>query len=176
MSGGPATVDRWLVLAVLALAAAFVLTVLAWLAVGREMLELMVQVQVMERLLRASPERSSVGPHSAEMELASRAGSPGRVDLRGGSIEMEVLATAYSPEDPGVGNITRSGIPVDRGVVAVDPDVIPLGSYEVWAYLSDGSCREIGYEIPGATYPDWEDTLEAWEKALEEREDEGEEG
>lgn len=128
MNGGLSMTDRWLVLAVLALAAAFVLTVLAWLAVGREMLELMTQVQATERLLHALPDRSPIGIRSAETEPVSRAGSPGRVNLRGGSIEMEVLVTAYSPEDPGVGNITRSGIPVDRGVVAVDPQVIPVGS------------------------------------------------
>lgn len=105
-------------MAVLALAAAFVLTVLAWLTVGLEMLDLMVQVQALERALRR-PEVMPVSRGDA---------GPGMVDLRGGKFELEVLATAYSPDDPGVGSVTRSGIPVDHGVVAVDPDVIPIGS------------------------------------------------
>lgn|GEM_PF-4520208 len=122
--GGVSAVDRWLVLAVLALAAAFLLTVLAWIALGREMLELMTQVQAVERLLRAEDRMEDGGDHAGPV---SRGGGPGRVNLRGG-VEMEVLVTAYSPEDPGVGGITRSGIPVDRGIVAVDPQVIPVGS------------------------------------------------
>ena len=41
-------------------------------------------------------------------------------------IEME--ATAYTPDDGGGHGITASGIPARRGVVAVDPRVIPLGT------------------------------------------------
>lgn len=41
---------------------------------------------------------------------------------------LEVTVTAYSPEDPGVDDTTYTGLPVDIGVVAVDPSVIPLGS------------------------------------------------
>lgn len=39
-----------------------------------------------------------------------------------------VLVTAYSPEDPGVNDITATGDKVKRGVVAVDPRIIPLRS------------------------------------------------
>ncbi len=41
-------------------------------------------------------------------------------------INME--ATAYTPWDEGCIGITKMGIPAKRGVVAVDPDVVPLGS------------------------------------------------
>ena len=37
-------------------------------------------------------------------------------------------ATAYLPSDGGGSGITATGMPARRGVVAVDPDVIPLGS------------------------------------------------
>ena len=37
-------------------------------------------------------------------------------------------ASAYLPSDGGGSGITASGIPARRGVVAVDPNVIPLGS------------------------------------------------
>ena len=45
MTGNPSMADRWLVMAVLALAAALVLSVLAWFAVGREMVEVMSEVR-----------------------------------------------------------------------------------------------------------------------------------
>ncbi len=41
---------------------------------------------------------------------------------------MMMVATAYSPEEPGLSNHTASGMLATRGVVAVDPRVIPLGT------------------------------------------------
>ena len=38
-------------------------------------------------------------------------------------------ATAYSPEQPYLSPYTFSGIPFTTGIVAVDPSVIPLGTY-----------------------------------------------
>lgn len=39
-----------------------------------------------------------------------------------------VEATAYSPQQPNLSNYTATGIRATRGVVAVDPSVIPLGT------------------------------------------------
>ena len=39
-----------------------------------------------------------------------------------------VEATAYSPFDPGVGTYTARGNVVRRGIIAVDPSFIPLGT------------------------------------------------
>jgi len=41
---------------------------------------------------------------------------------------MNMEATAYLPTDGSAAGITAMGIPATYGVVAVDPDVIPLGS------------------------------------------------
>lgn len=41
---------------------------------------------------------------------------------------MSMEATAYLPTDGGGAGITAMGIPATYGIVAVDPDVIPLGS------------------------------------------------
>ncbi|MDK2784864.1 MAG: hypothetical protein PWR11_730 [Bacillota bacterium] len=40
---------------------------------------------------------------------------------------LDMVATAYCPQDEG-GNFTALGLPARRGVVAVDPRVIPLGT------------------------------------------------
>lgn len=45
---------------------------------------------------------------------------------RGRAIEVE--ATAYSPDEPGLGDTTAMGTKVRKGVIAVDPDFIPLGT------------------------------------------------
>jgi uncharacterized protein YabE (DUF348 family) len=39
---------------------------------------------------------------------------------------LNVTATAYSSQDPGVGSTTRLGKPLRKGVIAVDPSVIPF--------------------------------------------------
>lgn len=41
---------------------------------------------------------------------------------------LQMVATAYSPEEPGLDDHTASGMRATRGVVAVDPRVIPLGT------------------------------------------------
>jgi resuscitation-promoting factor RpfB len=42
---------------------------------------------------------------------------------------MRVVATAYSADEPGATSATASGVRAERGVIAVDPDVIPLGTH-----------------------------------------------
>ena len=41
---------------------------------------------------------------------------------------MSMEATAYLPTDGGVSGLTATGIPARHGIVAVDPNVIPLGT------------------------------------------------
>lgn len=41
---------------------------------------------------------------------------------------MQVEATAYSPQDPGLGKYTARGNLVTYGIISVDPNVIPLGT------------------------------------------------
>ncbi len=42
--------------------------------------------------------------------------------------KMNFEATAYSSADPGCGEYTRNGNKLRRGYIAVDPDIIPLGT------------------------------------------------
>lgn len=41
---------------------------------------------------------------------------------------VELVATKYTTGEPGVGNVTYTGVTVRTGAVAVDPNVIPLGT------------------------------------------------
>jgi 3D (Asp-Asp-Asp) domain-containing protein/uncharacterized protein YabE (DUF348 family) len=42
---------------------------------------------------------------------------------------LHVVATAYSAAEPGASSSTASGVRAERGVIAVDPRVIPLGTH-----------------------------------------------
>ncbi len=52
---------------------------------------------------------------------------------------LTMTATAYNSAEPGLGDTTATGTPVRVGEVAVDPSVIPLGSW-LWVqgYSTDG--------------------------------------
>lgn len=63
--------------------------------------------------------------------------------------EMLVTATAYTMSDPGVDDTTYSGLPVDLGVIAVDPKVIPLGSVVHVEGYGYAVCLDVGGAIKG---------------------------
>ncbi len=65
---------------------------------------------------------------------------------------IECTATAYDPspeENGGWGGMSATGIPLQKGVVAVDPSVIPLGS-RVYIEAPDGSWS-YGYAVAADT-------------------------
>jgi 3D (Asp-Asp-Asp) domain-containing protein len=78
---------------------------------------------------------------------------------------MMMVATAYSPQEPGLDDHTASGMRATKGVVAVDPRVIPLGTrLNVEGY---GNCiaGDTGSAIKGNRIDVCYDTLEemnAW--------------
>lgn len=65
---------------------------------------------------------------------------------------VECLATAYDPspeENGGYGGQSATGVPLQKGVIAVDPKVIPLGS-RVYVEALDGSWS-YGYAVAADT-------------------------
>ena len=62
---------------------------------------------------------------------------------------MYVSASGYSAYDPGNGKHTASGTLVRRGVIAVDPDVIPLGTHVFIPGYGEAVAEDIGSSIRG---------------------------
>jgi uncharacterized protein YabE (DUF348 family) len=62
------------------------------------------------------------------------------------SRKLTMTATAYSPQEPGLSNRTYTGAKATKGVVAVDPKVIPLGTK---LYI-DGYGYAVAADIGGA--------------------------
>lgn len=76
---------------------------------------------------------------------------------------LMMVATAYSPQEPGLDHSTASGMRATKGVVAVDPRVIPLGTrLHVEGY---GNCiaGDTGSAIKGNRIDLCFDTLEEME-------------
>ena len=68
---------------------------------------------------------------------------------RGGGRALYVSATAYSAHDPGNGNRTATGTMLRRGVIAVDPSVIPLGTHVFIPGYGEAVAEDIGCSIHG---------------------------
>lgn len=62
---------------------------------------------------------------------------------------MRVVATAYSSQDPGVGTRTSTGARLARGIIAVDPSVIPYGTRIYIPGYGFGTAADTGGAIRG---------------------------
>lgn len=71
------------------------------------------------------------------------------VPNRGGGRSLFVSATAYSRFDPGLSNHTASGTLVRRGVIAVDPTIIPMGTHVFIPGYGEAIAEDIGSAIRG---------------------------
>ena len=60
-----------------------------------------------------------------------------------------VEAVAYSPEGAGMGEYTALGLPCGRGVIAVDPDFIPLGTRVYIPGYGEAIAADTGASIIG---------------------------
>ena len=62
---------------------------------------------------------------------------------------LYVEATAYSSQDSGLGKFTARGNPVGRGIISVDPNVIPLGTRVYIPGYGEAIADDIGGAIKG---------------------------
>lgn len=71
------------------------------------------------------------------------------IDLSNARV-VTVDAFAYSPQDPGMGKYTASGTPLRRGVIAVDPNFIAMGTHVYIPNYGEAIAEDIGWNIKGA--------------------------
>ncbi|HET6498967.1 MAG TPA: 3D domain-containing protein [Coriobacteriia bacterium] len=79
----------------------------------------------------------------------SRERAPAAGALREGT-RMTVVATGYTTQDPGVDTRTATGVPAVRGVMAVDPAVIPFGTRVYVPGYGTAVAADTGGAIDGA--------------------------
>ncbi|MDD5448204.1 MAG: 3D domain-containing protein [Actinomycetota bacterium] len=71
-----------------------------------------------------------------------------------------MVATGYSPQEPGLSDTTATGLKAQRGVVAVDPRVIPLGTRLYVEGYGSAIAADTGSAIKGNRIDLCFDTLE----------------
>jgi len=82
-------------------------------------------------LAKAGANASTVATQSSNVETKIKQinpTTPPAINGRPTGKVMTMVATAYSPQEPGLDDHTASGMRATKGVVAVDPRVIPLGT------------------------------------------------
>jgi N-acetylmuramoyl-L-alanine amidase len=120
-------------------------------------------------LASCSVVEGAAGSDEAELRQATVAVlAPEGTASAEGNIELEVEATAYTADCEGCSGITATGLDLknnpDKKVIAVDPDVIPLGStVEVEGY-GEAVAGDVGSAIVGnkidVFIPDEDEALE----------------
>ncbi len=90
-------------------------------------------------------------PVDKVVKVGTKALPPLQVSRGNGEVvrTLKVIATAYSPEDPGVGNRTSLGLPLRKGVIAVDPRIIPYRTKLYVPGYGFGEALDTGGAIKG---------------------------
>lgn len=115
-------------------------------------------------LSRAGEQRGAVERQSTKIETKMRELNPPRTPDPGPGTRtgryLTMMATAYSPLEPGLSESTASGMRAQQGVVAVDPTVIPLGTRLNVEGYGDAIAGDTGSAIKGMRIDLCFDTLE----------------
>ncbi len=135
---------------------------------GKEVLKELVMETLLSSPISAIVEFGTVLNHTTSRGDVLRYGEV--LSMRATAYTASFKDTGKSPGDPGFG-ITRTGIRAKKGVIAVDPRVIPLGT-RVYVEVA-GSTPDYGYAIAADTggaikgdlidlYYDTQDFVDRW--------------
>lgn len=87
-----------------------------------------------------------------KLALIDGAGTPEKIYDLSRARQVQMIATAYYPGDPlawGDGTVTYTGRKMQRGIVAVDPKIIPLGTRLYISGYGYGYAADTGNAIIG---------------------------
>lgn len=114
-------------------------------------------------LAKAGPQSAAVEQQTrtveGKMQTINDSTPPAPTGKRTGRF-MTMTATAYSPQEPGLDDHTASGMKATKGVVAVDPSVIPLGTRLYVEGYGNAIAGDTGSAIKGNRIDLCFDTLE----------------
>lgn len=90
-----------------------------------------------------------IGTAEPKVEAVAASNTNGTIDNLNYSKALNVVATGYTPYDPGCNGVTAIGTPARRGVIAVDPKVIPMGTKLYIPGYGTAVAEDVGGAIKG---------------------------
>lgn len=90
-----------------------------------------------------------VGTAEPKVEAVAASNTNSTIDNLNYSKALNVVATGYTPYDPGCNGVTAIGTPARRGVIAVDPKVIPMGTKLYIPGYGTAVAEDVGGAIKG---------------------------
>jgi 3D (Asp-Asp-Asp) domain-containing protein len=112
------------------------------------------QQRLTRRQIAALDSRASQVVAKAQAVQSRTASAPAAGTVADGARTLTVTATGYS-----MAGRTATGLPVGRGIVAVDPSVIPLGTRLSIPGYGEGVAADTGGSVQGLTIDLWFPTL-----------------
>lgn len=103
-----------------------------------------------EQLTQLQAEAAAIETRMDELQTAAEDTGSDDTPPPAGGTSMTMTATAYC-----MAGTTATGMPVGRGVIAVDPSVIPLGTSVYVSGYGDAIAADIGGAITGNTIDVW---------------------
>lgn len=90
-----------------------------------------------------------IGTAEPKVEAVAASNTNKTIDNLNYSKALNVVATGYTPYDPGCNGVTAIGTPARRGVIAVDPKVIPMGTKLYIPGYGTAVAEDVGGAIKG---------------------------
>ncbi|MCJ7855222.1 G5 domain-containing protein [Lachnospiraceae bacterium NSJ-143] len=78
-----------------------------------------------DKIIQVGTKKKAVEQPAAKAAVSNASGSIDGINYKSA---IKMVSTAYTPNDPGCTGTTSTGIPAKKGVVAIDPSVIPYGT------------------------------------------------
>lgn len=117
--------------------------------ISSEVVEELVTKEAKNKIIERGTKKEEIPIPVVELKKEKQPASVTASTVTNNSTSLNVVATGYTPGDPGCTGITYTGTKASRGTIAVDPKVIPFGTKLYIPGYGYGVAADTGGAIKG---------------------------
>ena len=117
--------------------------------ISSEVVEELVTKEAKNKIVERGTKKKEIPIPVVELKKEKQPASVTASTVTNNSTSLNVVATGYTPGDPGCTGITYTGTKASRGTIAVDPKVIPFGTKLYIPGYGYGVAADTGGAIKG---------------------------
>ena len=117
--------------------------------ISSEVVEELVTKEAKNKIIERGTKKKEIPIPVVELKKEKQPASVTASTVTNNSTSLNVVATGYTPGDPGCTGITYTGTKASRGTIAVDPKVIPFGTKLYIPGYGYGVAADTGGAIKG---------------------------